>query len=88
MSRHIVYYPSGTCSRKIELDLEENGTVRNLHFEGGCSGNLKGICALCEGMKAEELIAKLEGTRCGFKPTSCPDQLAKALKQAGKAASR
>ena len=80
--KHIEYRTSGTCSRKIEFDLNDNGTVCNVRFEGGCNGNLKGISALCEGMPAELLITKLEGTCCGFKNTSCPDQLAKALKEA------
>ncbi len=75
------YTTKGTCSRSIEFDLE-NGIVKNVRFEGGCNGNLKGIGAIVEGMKAEDVIARLEGIRCGFKSTSCPDQLAKALRKA------
>lgn len=75
------YKTSGTCSRAIEFEID-NGIVKNVRFEGGCNGNLKGIGSIVEGMKAEDVIAKLEGIRCGFKSTSCPDQLAKALKEA------
>ncbi|MBQ3045336.1 MAG: TIGR03905 family TSCPD domain-containing protein [Clostridia bacterium] len=75
------YKTSGTCSRIIDFEIE-NGTVKNVRFHGGCDGNLKGISSIVEGMKAEDVIAKLEGIRCGFKSTSCPDQLAKALKKA------
>ena len=70
-----------TCSRSIEFELD-GGVVRNVRFEGGCNGNLKGICAIVDGMKAEDVIARLEGSRCGFKSTSCPDQLAQALRKA------
>ena len=77
--RH-TYRTKGTCSQIIEFDLEDN-KVSNLHFHGGCNGNLKGIAALCEGQRAEDIVAKLEGITCGFKKTSCPDQLAKALKK-------
>ena len=73
---------SGTCSRSIRFDMDENHVVTGVTYVGGCNGNLKGISQLCEGMKAEDLIARLEGTKCGFKNTSCPDQLAKALKNA------
>lgn len=75
------YRTKGTCSRTITFDLE-NGVVSNIQFEGGCNGNLKGISALAEGKNAEEIIETLEGIRCGFKSTSCPDQLANALKEA------
>lgn len=75
------YRTSGTCSRSIEFELE-NGKVKNVKFHGGCDGNLKGMSAMVEGMNAEDVIARLEGIRCGFKSTSCPDQLAKALKAA------
>ncbi|MBO5065607.1 MAG: TIGR03905 family TSCPD domain-containing protein [Clostridia bacterium] len=75
------YRTKGTCSRTITFDLE-NGVVSNIQFEGGCNGNLKGISALAEGKNAEEIIETLEGIRCGFKSTSCPDQLAAALKEA------
>ncbi len=75
------YRTSGTCSRSISFEIE-NGTVKNVSFEGGCNGNLKGIGAIVEGMKVEDVINKLSGIRCGFKSTSCPDQLARALKEA------
>ena len=77
----MVYKTHGTCSQQISFDLED-GRIHNVQFVGGCNGNLKGICALVEGMDAKEAISKLEGIRCGFKPTSCPDQLAQALKPA------
>ena len=75
------YKTSGTCSQRILFEIEE-GKVKNVTFLGGCNGNLKGIGALVEGMDAQEVIFRLEGTTCGMKATSCPDQLAKALKQA------
>lgn len=75
------YKTSGTCSREIIFEIE-NGKVTNLHFIGGCNGNLQGIGALVEGMKVEDVIARVEGISCGGRPTSCPDQLAKALKAA------
>ncbi len=75
------YKAKGTCSQKIFFDIED-GIVKNVQFLGGCNGNLKGIGSLVEGMKAEDVIARLEGTKCGMKSTSCPDQLAKALKEA------
>lgn len=70
----------GTCSRVIELDVE-NGVVSNVVFYGGCDGNLKGISQLVEGMQVSEVISRLKGIRCGTKPTSCPDQLATALER-------
>lgn len=75
------YKTKGTCSQRIFFEIED-GKVRNVQYLGGCNGNLKGIGSLVEGMDAEEIIARLEGTTCGFKSTSCPDQLAKALKEA------
>ena len=77
----MVYKTHGTCSQQISFDLQD-GKIHNLKFVGGCNGNLKGICSLVEGMDANEVISKLEGNRCGFKSTSCPDQLAKAIKEA------
>ncbi len=73
------YKTRGTCSFSITFDIEGE-IITNVSFAGGCNGNLKGISALCEGMNIDEVIQKLEGITCGFKPTSCPDQLAKALK--------
>ena len=75
------YRTKGTCSQAIFFEIED-GIVKNVQFMGGCNGNLKGIGALVEGMDAETVIARLEGTKCGMKQTSCPDQLAKALKEA------
>ena len=75
------YKTSGTCSQRILFDIED-GQVKNVQFIGGCNGNLKGISSLVEGMDVNDIIARLEGTTCGGKPTSCPDQLARALKQA------
>ena len=74
------YKTQGTCSRKITFDLED-GIVKNVNFEGGCNGNLKGISALVEGKEAEDVIKMISGITCGFKSTSCPDQLATALAQ-------
>ena len=75
------YKTKGTCSQMIYFDIED-GKVKNVEFVGGCNGNLKGIGQLVEGMDVDTVISRLEGTTCGMKPTSCPDQLAKALKQA------
>ena len=75
------YKTNGTCSQMIYFDLED-GKVKNVQFMGGCNGNLKGIGQLVEGMAVDDVIAKLEGTTCGMKKTSCPDQLAQALKEA------
>ena len=75
------YKTKGTCSQMISFDLEDN-KVRNVQFLGGCNGNLKGIGALVEGMDIDDVIERVEGIRCGMKSTSCPDQLAKALKAA------
>ncbi|MBQ1948454.1 MAG: TIGR03905 family TSCPD domain-containing protein [Clostridia bacterium] len=75
------YKTKGTCSQKITFDIED-GVVRNVEFLGGCSGNTQGLARLAEGRDASELIELLSGIRCGFKPTSCPDQLAKALSEA------
>ncbi len=77
----MTYRTSGTCSQMINFDLED-GIVKNVSFVGGCNGNLQGIGALVEGMKAEDVIEKVKGIKCGMKSTSCPDQLARALEQA------
>ena len=73
------YKTNGTCSRVIDLEIENDKLV-NVSFQGGCNGNLKGIGQLAKGMSVDEVIERLEGIRCGFKSTSCPDQLAQALK--------
>ncbi len=75
------YKTQGTCSQKIFFEIED-GKLKNVQFLGGCNGNLKGIGSLVEGMNIDDVIARLEGTTCGFKATSCPDQLARALKEA------
>ena len=75
------YKPSGVCARGIAVELD-GGVIRSVDFNGGCAGNLAGISRLVEGMRAEEVIAKFKGTRCGSKATSCPDQLARALEEA------
>ena len=75
------YKTKGTCSQMINFEVED-GKVKNVQFFGGCNGNLKGIAALVEGMDIGEVIARVEGVKCGMKSTSCPDQLAQALKQA------
>lgn len=73
------YKPTGVCSRRIDLEMDGH-IIRRITFSGGCSGNTQGVAALAVGMTAEELIARVEGIRCGFKSTSCPDQLAQALR--------
>jgi uncharacterized protein (TIGR03905 family) len=75
------YRTKGTCSRSIQFEIND-GIISNVIFEGGCNGNLKGISALVEGKEPDEVINALSGIRCGFKSTSCPDQLATALKEA------
>ena len=75
------YKTSGTCSQKIFFEIEDN-ILTHVQFLGGCNGNLKGISALVEGMEVSEVIKRLEGTTCGMKSTSCPDQLATAIKEA------
>lgn len=77
------YKTKGTCSQRILFDIDD-GKVKNVQFIGGCNGNLKGIASLVDGMGVEEIIARLEGIHCGMKATSCPDQLAAALKEATK----
>ena len=76
-----IYNTQGTCSRQIIIDVDDNNIIENVTFIGGCNGNTKGISSLVKGMKIDEVITKLQGIQCGFRPTSCPDQLATALKQ-------
>ena len=76
------YNTNGTCSKKIILELSKDNVIESVKFIGGCHGNLQGISSLVKGMKADEVVARLEGIKCGFKSTSCPDQLSKAVKQA------
>lgn len=77
----ISYTTKGTCSRQIDVELED-GIIKYVKFHGGCNGNLKGISQLVVGMPAQDIINRLKGTTCGFRDTSCPDQLSKALEQA------
>ena len=76
------YTPRGVCSRRMVVELSDSGVIENVRIDGGCNGNLQGISRLVQGMKAEEAIERMEGISCGGKPTSCPDQLAKALRKA------
>jgi len=73
------YQPVGVCSRKIILDIDDNNTIKSLEVIGGCNGNLKGISSIVKGMNIDRVIEAFEGTECGYKNTSCPDQIAKAL---------
>ena len=75
----MIYKTKGTCSQQIDIEIKD-GVIESVKFFGGCNGNLQGISALVKGMKPEEAISKLKGIKCGFKSTSCPDQLACALK--------
>ena len=81
MKKHIEFKTSGVCSRMIHIDTED-GVITDCKFVGGCAGNTQGVAALVVGMKAEDAIKKIKGIKCGFKPTSCPDQLALALEEA------
>ena len=76
------YKTHGTCSTRIDLEVED-GILKDVAYEGGCNGNLQGICRLVKGMPVKDVIAKLEGIRCGMKTTSCPDQLCRALHEMG-----
>ena len=75
------YKTKGTCSQLIELEIDDDQTIKNVAFVGGCNGNLQGISKLVCGQKIDDVIKKLEGIKCGFRQTSCPDQLAQALKK-------
>ena len=81
MKKHLEYRTRGTCARQVIIDVED-GVSTNCTFVGGCAGNTAGVASLVKGMKAEEAISRLKGIKCGFKPTSCPDQLALALEEA------
>lgn len=80
---HYTLYPKGVCSTQIDLDVTD-GKIHNLSYTGGCNGNLKALSAMCEGASAEEVIRRLSGITCGYKATSCSDQLARLLKDAMK----
>ena len=79
--KHIQYQTQGTCSKLIDVTADENNFIQNVAFLGGCHGNLQGICRLVKGQKIDDVISSLNGIRCGNKPTSCPDQLCRALEQ-------
>lgn len=81
MKKRMEYKTHGTCSRMINVEIED-GIITECSFQGGCAGNTQGVAALVKGMKVEDAIAKIKGIRCGFKTTSCPDQLATALEEA------
>lgn len=83
MKKHIEYKTRGTCSRMVVVDVED-GVITDCSFVGGCAGNTQGVAALVKGMTVNEAIGKIKGIRCGFKNTSCPDQLALALEEAVK----
>lgn len=76
----MLFIPKGVCSRAINVEIED-GIIKDIKFTGGCAGNTEGVARLCKGMKAEEVIKRLKGIPCGMRPTSCPDQLARALEQ-------
>ena len=79
---HYEYEPEGVCSRKIIIETDdENNTIKSVRFVGGCPGNTVGVAKLCEGRTIDEVIELLKGTPCGFRGTSCPDQLARALEK-------
>ena len=80
MVKKLTYKTQGTCSSHIEIEVED-GVIKEVFYWGGCNGNLQGISRLVKGMKVDDVIAKLEGVRCGNRPTSCPDQLCKALRE-------
>lgn len=79
--KRIQYETSGTCSKLIDVTVDENNVIQQVGFIGGCHGNLQGISRLVQGMKVDDAIERLKGIRCGAKPTSCPDQLSKALEE-------
>ena len=78
--KKIQYQTQGTCSKVIEVTADDQDVIQDVVFYGGCNGNLQGICRLVKGQKVEDVIQRLDGIRCGAKPTSCPDQLAKVLR--------
>ena len=79
--KHIQYPTQGTCSVLIDAVADDNDVIQQVQFLGGCHGNLQGICRLVQGQKIDDVIARLDGIRCGDKSTSCPDQLCRALEQ-------
>lgn len=79
--KHYTYKPTGVCSVKMDFDIDEDNMIHNLVVTGGCNGNLKGIASLIEGEDKDKVIERLKGIKCGFRDTSCPDQLSKALEE-------
>ena len=79
--KHTLYQTTGTCSKMIDVTVDDNDIIQQVFFVGGCNGNLQGICRLVTGQKVDDVISRLDGIRCGAKPTSCPDQLCRALEQ-------
>ncbi|MBO5315158.1 MAG: TIGR03905 family TSCPD domain-containing protein [Clostridia bacterium] len=80
MKKYIEFKTQGTCSRQVNVEVDD-GVITSCNFVGGCAGNTQGVAALVVGMRIEDAITKLKGIKCGFKPTSCPDQLARALEK-------
>ena len=80
-TKHIQYETQGTCSKLIDVTADKNNVIQQVFFMGGCHGNLQGICQLVRGQKIDDVIARINGIRCGNKETSCPDQLCRALEQ-------
>ena len=80
-TKHLMYQTHGTCSQMIDVTADENDVIQQVFFLGGCNGNLQGISQLVRGQKIDDVIARLNGIRCGTKGTSCPDQLCRALEQ-------
>lgn len=79
--KHIQYQTEGTCSKLIDVVVDDNDVIQQVYFVGGCNGNLQGICRLVTGQKIDDVINRLDGIRCGTKRTSCPDQLCRALEE-------
>ena len=77
--KKITYSPKGVCSREMQVEIDDNGIITSVHISGGCAGNTQGVSRLIEGMDAKKAIEKISGIRCGFKSTSCPNELAKAI---------
>ena len=81
MTKRHIYKTQGTCSQFIEVEIDDSGTLTDVIFTGGCNGNLQGITSLVRGMKTDEILSRLNGIRCGYKNTSCPDQLCRAIEE-------
>lgn len=80
-TRHVQYETTGTCSKMIDVSADENNVIQQVFFLGGCHGNLQGVSQLVKGQQIDDVIKRLDGIRCGYKNTSCPDQLCRALEQ-------